>query len=160
MPLANTGLWALAAGGLCKITASKVGFAPETVQSLENYGESGHCPERHSPRRRPNTKSGDWRALRLCWEVDTSSSGATIVPAQIEQMPINGRNYLDLLQTGARHRYQPPARCKAWMVRRPFLENVGGNAVFLIDGMPNRDEVNGGRGGTIQSGTRFWNFRL
>src|ERR1700733_9587727 len=31
-------------------------------------------------------------------EGETSSSGTTIRPEQIEQMPINGRNYLDLLQ--------------------------------------------------------------
>ena len=31
-------------------------------------------------------------------DTTTSSSGATIAPNEIEQMPINGRNYLDLLQ--------------------------------------------------------------
>ena len=31
-------------------------------------------------------------------ETHVSSSGTTILPQQIEQMPINGRNYLDLLQ--------------------------------------------------------------
>jgi len=31
-------------------------------------------------------------------ETTISSSGATIPPQQIEQMPINGRNYLDLMQ--------------------------------------------------------------
>jgi len=31
-------------------------------------------------------------------EAGASSSGSTIVPAQVESMPINGRNYLDLLQ--------------------------------------------------------------
>lgn len=31
-------------------------------------------------------------------ETGTSSSGDTILPKQVESMPLNGRNYLDLLQ--------------------------------------------------------------
>lgn len=76
-------------------------------------------------------------------ESATSSTGATILPPQIEQMPINGRNYLDLLQLVpgvAINRQQDPSRDDA----TPVLGERGGNAVFLIDGMPNGDEVNGG----------------
>src|SRR5260370_29553792 len=76
-------------------------------------------------------------------ESTTSSSGATILPQQIEQMPINGRNYLDLLQLVpgvAINRQQDPTLDGA----TPILGERGGNALFLIDGMPNRDEVNGG----------------
>jgi hypothetical protein len=76
-------------------------------------------------------------------ESETSSSGATILPDQIEQMPINGRNYLDLLQLVpgvAVNRQQDPTRDSA----TPILGERGGNAVFLIDGMPNTDETNGG----------------
>jgi len=72
-----------------------------------------------------------------------SSTGVTILPAQIDQMPINGRNYLDLLQLVpgvAINRQQDPSRDSA----TPILGERGGNAVFLIDGMPNGDEVNGG----------------
>ena len=73
----------------------------------------------------------------------TSSTGATILPAQIDQMPINGRNYLDLLQLVpgvAINRQQDASHDGA----TPILGERGGNAVFLIDGMPNEDEVNGG----------------
>ncbi|MGB2901714.1 MAG: TonB-dependent receptor [Candidatus Acidiferrum sp.] len=76
-------------------------------------------------------------------ESATSSTGGTILPAQIDQMPINGRNYLDLLQLVpgvAINRQQDPMQDGA----TPILGERGGNAVFLIDGMPNRDEVNGG----------------
>jgi hypothetical protein len=72
-----------------------------------------------------------------------SSTGSTVHPQQIEDMPINGRNYLDLLQLVpgvAMNRQQDPSLDGA----TPILGDRGGNAVFLIDGMPNRDEVNGG----------------
>jgi hypothetical protein len=72
-----------------------------------------------------------------------SSSGATILPQQIEQMPLNGRNYLDLMQL-----------VPGIMVNRrvddgldgavPILGERGGNAAFLIDGMPNSNFVDGG----------------
>jgi outer membrane receptor for ferrienterochelin and colicin len=73
----------------------------------------------------------------------TSATDVTIRPEQIEQMPINGRNYLDLLQLVpgvAISRQQDPSLDNA----SPILGERGGNAIFLIDGMPNRDEVNGG----------------
>jgi hypothetical protein len=76
-------------------------------------------------------------------ETATSSSGTTILPEQIDQMPINGRNYLDLLQLVpgvAINRQQDPTQDGA----TPILGERGGNAVFLIDGMPNSDQVNGG----------------
>jgi len=47
-----------------------------------------------SPVREEITVSGDPPLL----ETTISSSGATILPRQIEHMPINGRNYLDLMQ--------------------------------------------------------------
>jgi len=77
--------------------------------------------------------------------IDTasSSSGTTILPQQIEQMPINGRNYLDLLQLvpGVALRRQVDPGTDAAV---PILGERGGNAVFLIDGMPNSNAVNGG----------------
>jgi len=77
--------------------------------------------------------------------VDTtiSSTGTTIVPQQIEDMPINGRNYLDLLQLVpgvALNRQSDPAGDNA----TPILGERGGNTLYLIDGLPNRDNFNGG----------------
>lgn len=77
--------------------------------------------------------------------VDTtiSSSGTTILPQQIEDMPINGRNYLDLLQLVpgvALNRQNDPAGDNS----TPILGERGGNTLYLIDGMPNRDNFNGG----------------
>jgi outer membrane receptor protein involved in Fe transport len=77
--------------------------------------------------------------------VDTtiSSTGTTILPRQIEDMPINGRNYLDLLQLVpgvALSRQSDPAGDNA----TPILGERGGNTLYLIDGLPNRDNFNGG----------------
>jgi outer membrane receptor protein involved in Fe transport len=76
-------------------------------------------------------------------ETTISSSGETILPQQIEQMPINGRNYLDLMQLvpGVTINRQADVGSDA---ATPMLGERGGNAVFLIDGMPNSDAVDGG----------------
>ena len=74
-------------------------------------------------------------------QTETSSSGATITPQQIEEMPINGRNYLDLLQLvpGVTINRQSTGDAST-----PILGERAGNTVFLIDGLPNRNEVDGG----------------
>ena len=76
-------------------------------------------------------------------ETSASSTGTTITPQQIEDMPINGRNYLDLLQLVpgvSLNRQADPAGDDA----TPILGERGGNALFLIDGLPNKDNFNGG----------------
>lgn len=76
-------------------------------------------------------------------ETESSSSGITILPQQIEQMPINGRNYLDLLQLVpgvAVNRQVDEGTDRAV----PIQGERGGNAIFLIDGMPNSNAVDGG----------------
>lgn len=76
-------------------------------------------------------------------ETASSSSGATILPQQIEQMPINGRNYLDLLQLvpGVAINRRVDERSDSAV---PILGERGGNAIFLIDGMPNSNALDGG----------------
>lgn len=72
-----------------------------------------------------------------------SSTGGTITPQQITNMPINGRNYLDLLQLVpgvSLNRQNDPAGDNS----TPILGERGGNTLYLIDGMPNRDNFNGG----------------
>jgi len=73
----------------------------------------------------------------------SSSSGATILPEQIQEMPINGRNYLDLLQLvpGVALNRQVDTGTDAAV---PILGERSGNAVFLVDGMPNSNAVDGG----------------
>jgi hypothetical protein len=76
-------------------------------------------------------------------EVGVSSTGSTILPEQMEQMPLNGRNYLDLMQLvpGVAINRQIDADKDAAV---PILGERGGNAIFLIDGMPNRNSLDGG----------------
>lgn len=73
----------------------------------------------------------------------SSSSGATVLPRQIDQMPINGRNYLDLMRLvpGVTVNAQQDPDTDAAV---PILGERGGNATFLIDGMPNSNGVDGG----------------
>lgn len=76
-------------------------------------------------------------------DTSASSTGSTITPQQIEEMPINGRNYLDLLQLVpgvALNRQADPAGDDA----TPILGERGGNTLYLIDGLPNKDNFNGG----------------
>jgi hypothetical protein len=76
-------------------------------------------------------------------DTTSSSTGATIVPQEIENMPINGRNYLDLLQLvpGVAINRQADANSDN---ATPILGERANNTGFLIDGIPNQNEVNGG----------------
>ena len=76
-------------------------------------------------------------------ETSSSSQGATIVPQQIQDMPINGRNYLDLLQLVPGVAINRQADLNSDNAT-PVLGERGNNASFLIDGLPNRDDLNGG----------------
>jgi hypothetical protein len=76
-------------------------------------------------------------------EPTASSTGGTVTPRQIVELPVNGRNYLDLLQLipGVTiNRQADPGSDQA----TPVLGERGGNTNFLIDGQPNKDTVNGG----------------
>src|SRR5579864_6471882 len=76
-------------------------------------------------------------------ETTISSSGTTILPQQIEQMPLNGRNYLDLMQLVPGITINRQAN-EGTDAATPILGERGGNAVFLIDGMRNTNSVDGG----------------
>jgi hypothetical protein len=130
------------AAGTYTLSISKAGFAPETFRNLEL---SMNCTLAFNIVLKVEGRSEkvEVSAVYPLLDSTTSSTGSTIVPRQIEQMPINGRNYLDLLQLVAGvaiNRQQDPLLDSA----TPILGERGGNTVFLIDGMPNRDEVNGG----------------
>jgi TonB dependent receptor/Carboxypeptidase regulatory-like domain/TonB-dependent Receptor Plug Domain len=76
-------------------------------------------------------------------ETNSSSSGATILPQEIDNMPINGRNYLDLLQLvpGVAINRQADANSDT---STPILGERANNTGFLIDGLPNQNELTGG----------------
>ncbi|HET9704074.1 MAG TPA: TonB-dependent receptor [Vicinamibacterales bacterium] len=73
----------------------------------------------------------------------TSATGTTITPREITELPVNGRNYLDLLQLVpgvAINRQVDPNSDRS----NPVLGERSGNNNFLIDGQSNKDTVNGG----------------
>ena len=73
----------------------------------------------------------------------TSSTGSTITPQQIREMPTNGRNYLDLMQLVPGVVVNRQANVGSDN-STPVLGERAGNNNFLIDGQPNKDSVNGG----------------
>jgi len=76
-------------------------------------------------------------------ETSASSEGSTILPQDIGNMPINGRNYLDLLQLvpGVAIYRQADANSDN---ATPILGERANNAGFLIDGLANENELSGG----------------
>jgi hypothetical protein len=76
-------------------------------------------------------------------DVSTSATTTTITPREITELPVNGRNYLDLLQLVpgvAINRQVDPNSDRS----NPVLGERSGNNNFLIDGQSNKDTVNGG----------------
>jgi hypothetical protein len=76
-------------------------------------------------------------------ETQTSSSGSIVTHQNIEEMPINGRNYLDLMQLvpGVTVNRQADQGSDS---ATPVLGERAGNTVFMIDGLPNANEFGGG----------------
>jgi hypothetical protein len=76
-------------------------------------------------------------------QTSEASTGTTVTSRQITDLPVSGRNYLDLLQLvpGVTiNRQVDPEGDNA----TPVLGERGGNNNFFIDGHPNKDTVNGG----------------
>ena len=73
----------------------------------------------------------------------SSATGITVTPRQIQDLPVNGRNYLDLLQLtpGAVINRQANVGSDN---STPVLGERAGNNNFMIDGQPNKNTVNGG----------------
>lgn len=74
-------------------------------------------------------------------EPNASSTGMTVTPQQIQDLPVNGRNYLDLLQLVPGVAIN---RQSSGDNANPVLGERSGNNNFFIDGQPNKDTVNGG----------------
>jgi len=76
-------------------------------------------------------------------ETSSSSEGVTITPQQIVDMPLNGRNYLDLMQLVPGVAINRQADLKSDNAT-PVLGERANNTGFLIDGLSNQNEVDGG----------------
>ena len=66
-----------------------------------------------------------------------------VTPEQIEKLPVNGRDYLDLVQLVPGVTVNRAADEGA-DTATPVLGERAGNAIHLVDGMPNRSEFSGG----------------
>lgn len=71
----------------------------------------------------------------------SSATGTTVTPRQITEYPVNGRNYLDLLQLVPGVAIN---RQSSGDDANPVLGERSGNNNFFIDGQPNKNTVNGG----------------
>ncbi|MCO6512014.1 MAG: TonB-dependent receptor [Aridibacter famidurans] len=74
-------------------------------------------------------------------ESTTSSTGSTVTPREIQELPVNGREYLDLLQLVPGVAIN---RQSGGDNANPVLGERSGNNNFFIDGHPNKDTVEGG----------------
>lgn len=85
-------------------------------------------------------------------ETTTSETGAVVSPEQIETLPVNGRDYLDLMQLVpgvSINREKDEGSDEAV----PILGERAGNAIYLVDGMPNGNEFGGGVGAQFNQDT-------
>lgn len=73
----------------------------------------------------------------------SAATGATVTPRQIQDMPVNGRNYLDLMQLVPGTVINRQANAGADN-STPVLGERAGNNNFMIDGQPNKNTVDGG----------------
>lgn len=74
-------------------------------------------------------------------ETSSPATGLTVTPRQIVELPVNGRNYLDLLQLVPGVAIN---RQSGGDNANPVLGERSGNNNFFIDGQPNKDTVSGG----------------
>ena len=128
--------------GIYTVAAAKSGFATQSLPNLQITVDTTIATN-FVLKVGTTTQSVEVTSAPLLLETTSSSTSSIITPEQIEDMPLNGRNYLDLLElvpgVSLNRQIDPSEDAAA-----PILGERGGNASFLIDGMPNSDEVNGG----------------
>jgi hypothetical protein len=132
---------ALAAGNYT-ITVSATGFASSTINNVELTLNRTIALD---VQLEVGTVTGQINVTAETVLIDptTAATGSTVTPRQIQEMPVNGRNYLDLLQLvpGAVINRQANAGSDN---STPVLGERAGNNNFMIDGQPNKNTVDGG----------------
>src|SRR6266568_696048 len=140
----ENGFYRIAAlpAGTYTVTVSRSGFANSTVQNVELTVnrtvdldvqlEVGGV-----------TSQINVTAEAVLIDPTTPATGGTVTSRQIQDMPVNGRNYLDLLQLvpGAVINRQANVGSDN---STPVLGERAGNNNFMIDGQPNKNTVDGG----------------
>ncbi len=128
--------------GVYSIAVSATGFAPRTFENIE-------VTLNRTLRFDVDLEVGavqeqvDVSAAVQLIDTTSAASGATVTPQQIRELPVNGRNYLDLLQLvpGVVVNRQADIGSDN---STPVLGERSGNNNFLIDGQPNKNAVSGG----------------
>jgi len=126
--------------GIYTVSVSQSGFANRNFNSLELTLNRNLILD---VQLEVGSVQGDVRIAAGAQLIDptASSTGSTVTPQQIQDLPVNGRDYLDLLQLvpGVAINRQSTGDNA-----NPVLGERSGNNNFLIDGQPNKDTVNGG----------------
>jgi hypothetical protein len=128
--------------GTYKLLVSHSGFAARTLENVELT--VNHTTVMDIPLEVGAVQGQvDVTADPVLLNPTASSTGATIMPQQIQNLPVNGRNYLDLMQLtpGAVINRQADIGSDN---STPVLGERAGNNNFLIDGQPNKNTVDGG----------------
>ena len=128
--------------GIYKLTVTRDGFRAETFNDLEvtlNRTLNFDVQLTVGSTREQIEVTGELPLI----ETQTSAQSTTITRRDITDIPINGRNYLDLMQLvpGVAINRQADAGTDAAVA---VLGERGNNTSYLIDGLSNRNEVNGG----------------
>ena len=128
--------------GIYTLSVSQSGFANRNIDSFELTLNRNLILDIQLE---VGTVQGDVQIAAAAQLIDptASSTGATVTPRQITELPVNGRDYLDLLQLVpgvAINRQADPDGDNV----NPVLGERSGNNNFFIDGHPNKDTVNGG----------------
>src|SRR5215216_141442 len=140
----ENGFYRIAAlpAGIYTITVSGGGFAATTIQNIELTVNRTIAIDIQLE---VGTVSGQINVTAETVLIDptTAATGSTVTPRQIQEMPVNGRNYLDLMQLvpGAVINRQANTGSDN---STPVLGERAGNNNFMIDGHPNKNTVDGG----------------
>src|SRR3989442_847674 len=129
---AGTYLLTVSATNFANSTFTNVELTVNRTVALDVQLEGGNVKEQVSV-----------TAETLLIDSTTAATGANITSRQIQEMPVNGRNYLDLLQLVPGVVVNRQANTGADN-STPVLGERAGNNNFMIDGQPNKNTVDGG----------------
>lgn len=128
--------------GTYTMTVSGSGFANSTIQNVELTLNRTITLEVQLEVGKVNEQI-NVSAEAVLIDPTTAATGGTVTPRQIQDMPVNGRNYLDLLQLVPGVVVNRQANTGADN-STPVLGERAGNNNFMIDGQPNKNTVDGG----------------
>jgi carboxypeptidase family protein/TonB-dependent receptor-like protein len=128
--------------GIYSVAASATGFAPRNFENIEVTLNRTLRFDVELDVGAVQEQVDVSAAVQLI-DSTSAASGATVTPQQIRELPVNGRNYLDLLQLvpGVVVNRQADTGSDN---STPVLGERAGNNNFLIDGQPNKNNVSGG----------------